>query len=76
MDVDTSVQTDRQAGRQADRQTDTQTDSQTDRQTDRQTALFPHILSWIPDSRHLQPVPVRKFHLESENSQFYGEDIC
>ena len=25
-----------------------------------------HILAWIPDSRHFQPVPGRKFHIESE----------
>ena len=25
-----------------------------------------HFLAWIPDSRRFQPVPGRKFHVESE----------
>ena len=27
---------------------------------------FPHVGTWIPDSRAFQPVPGRKFHVESE----------
>mgnify|MGYP006907255396 CR=1 FL=1 len=36
--------------------------------------MFPHVWTWIPDSRHFQPVLGRKFHVESDvevkNNQF------